>query len=117
LDPATLMMNVPVDVSAPTEETNLTAGASAENAKDVEPTCHQTVTLTESFPLETCASLATTHVSEIQVRSEVAVWPWAATRLFRCEEYPKYEPKVVIEVAPVTGAFEGDLPEKTTGCK
>ncbi len=58
-----------------------------------------------------------THVSEIQVTYDVAVKPWVTTRLFRCEECPKEDPKVVIEIPPVAGAFEGVPAARITGCR
>ncbi len=46
------IMDVPVDTTALTGVAEFKTATSAEKAEDIEPTCHQIVINTESFPLD-----------------------------------------------------------------
>lgn len=111
------MENDPVDTTPFAGAEDSMTGAFIEKANVTEPTCHHTVTLTESIPLDPCRRLEITHVSDIQVTPEAVLDPWVIPRMFMFEKYPKYVPNEVIKTAPVTGVFDGVPAESTTGCK
>ena len=51
-DPITLTMDAPVDWISFAGAQFLTVGTSTEKAREIEPTCHQTVNMTGRFALD-----------------------------------------------------------------